>query len=206
MLEVFRAPANLADDLIAFFAKQECRELTQLGEFRRELEQYVGVYALYYRGEHPLYNCVSRANREWCCLPIYVGKAAPGGRRTGRTTGGQNLYSCLSEHRRSIASTQNIKVGEFMFKVVAMEVDLVSWGEAVLIRHFRPVWNKLIDGFGIHDPGSGRAQQRRSVWDVLHPGRTFTHRLPNVAEVDENTLKKRVEEHCQAIGSELGCF
>ncbi|MEG4633301.1 hypothetical protein QUB56_27600 [Microcoleus sp. AR_TQ3_B6] len=33
-----------------------------------------------------------------------------------------------------------------------MEIDLVSWKEAVLSRHFSFVRNKEISGFGIHDP------------------------------------------------------
>ncbi len=32
--------------------------------------------------------------------------------------------------------------------------------------------NKIIDGFGNHDPGKGRYNQLRSRWDKLHPGRS----------------------------------
>lgn len=59
-----------------------------------------------------------------------------------------------------------------------MGIDLVSRGEAVLMRHFSFVWNKEISGFGIHDPGSGRAGQKCSVWDRLHLDRTFAAKLP----------------------------
>jgi hypothetical protein len=84
-------------------------------------------------------------------MPIYVGKAAPGGRRTGRTTIGNTLYGRLSEHRKSIEAVDNLKIEDFAFKVAPMEIDLVSGKEAVLSRHFSFVWNKEISGFGIHD-------------------------------------------------------
>lgn len=62
----------------------------------------------------------------------------------------------MREHRNSIRQTNNLDVADFHFTVVAMAVDLVAWGESVLIRHFRPVWCSIISGFGIHAPGKGR--------------------------------------------------
>ncbi|MFQ6030238.1 MAG: Eco29kI family restriction endonuclease [Dehalococcoidia bacterium] len=47
----------------------------------------------------------------------------------------------------------------------------------MLIEKLQPVWNRLIDGFGIHDPGRRRPQER-SKWDTIHPGRPFANRLP----------------------------
>lgn len=139
-------------------------------------------------------------------MPIYVGKAAPGGRRTGRITIGNTLYGRLSEHRTSIQAVNNLEVEEFMFKVVPMEIDLVSWGEAILIRHFSPIWNWEISGFGIHDPGSGRTGQKRSVWDQLHPGRTFAAKLPTGSTpIDFDDLSSKVRTHCQRMRGELGC-
>jgi hypothetical protein len=49
--------------------------------------------------------------------------------------------------------------------------------EAELIRRYKPIWNTVIDGFGNHDPGSGRYNQAKSAWDVLHPGRAWVGRL-----------------------------
>jgi hypothetical protein len=45
--------------------------------------------------------------------------------------------------------------------------------EAALIKLNRPLWNIALDGFGNHDPGSGRYEQARSDWDVIHPGRIW---------------------------------
>lgn len=153
-----------------------------------------------------MYDLIQQANLNECYMPIYVGKAASSGRRTGRTTIGSTLYGRLSEHRKSIQAVDNLHVEDFMFKVALMEIDLVSWGEAVLIRHFSPIWNWAISGFGIHDPGSGRAGQKRSVWDQLHPGRTFATKLSiGNNPIDLNVLSVNIMTHCQRMKEKLGC-
>jgi len=48
----------------------------------------------------------------------------------------------------------------------------------LLIEHYQPLWNILIEGFGIHTPGAGRKKQVRSKWDTLHPGRALAKDLP----------------------------
>lgn len=86
-----------------------------------------------------------------------------------------------------------------------MEIDLVAWGEAVLIRHFSPVWNKEISGFGIHDPGSGGAEQKRSLWDRVNLGRTFAAKLPlGNSQPDIDALSVSITQHCQRMIEELG--
>ncbi|MBC6474119.1 MAG: Eco29kI family restriction endonuclease [Hormoscilla sp. GM102CHS1] len=206
MLEIFQVPKLLADELLEFSDRQDCYSLTEMEDLKTELSQYVGVYALYYRGANPLYACISRANSDRCCLPIYVGKAIAGGRRTGRTEGRtSNLYNRLREHQRSIEKGDGLSVSEFEFKVVAMEVDLVSWGEGVMIRHFQPVWNQIVDGFGNHDPGRGRYQQKRSVWDLLHPGREWAQRLTNFDPLDYAAILDRVEALCLDSSQRVGC-
>jgi len=61
-----------------------------------------------------------------------------------------------------------------------IETDLIGPVEAELIRRYQPLWNCVIDGFGNHDPGSGRYNQAPSEWDVLHPGRPWAERLTGV--------------------------
>jgi hypothetical protein len=203
-LEVFHAPPDLAEELIKFYNRQPCHMFADLKHMRSDLIQYAGVYALYYQGDFPLYHSISRVNQSECRMPIYVGKAAPSGRRTGQSgTAGQTLYSRLREHTRSI-TRGGLSVKDFKFKVVAMEVDLVSWGEGVLIRLFVPLWNRVISGFGIHAPGSGREQQERSMWDQLHPGRKFAERLPVNNPLERGALLEKITTHCQNMTRILG--
>jgi hypothetical protein len=133
MLEIFRIPPDLSESLIAFCSRQDCYNLQELNALKADLSQYVGVYILYYRGDFSIYKLIKQANLNSCCMPIYVGKAAPSGRRTGRTTIGSTLYGRLSEHKKSIQAVDNLSVEDFQFQVAAMDIDLVSWGEAVLI-------------------------------------------------------------------------
>jgi len=200
MLEVFRIPPDLEASLLNFCGRQDCYNLQDLDSLKADLSQSVGVYLLYYQGNFSMYDPIKQANLNSCSMPIYAGKAASSGRRTGQTTIGSTLYGRLSEHRKSIRAVDNLSVEDFMFKIVSMDIDLVSWGEAVLIRHFSPIWNWAVPGFGIHDPGSGRAGQKRSVWDRLHPGRTFATKL-SVGDnpIDINVLSANIAAHCQRM-------
>lgn len=53
----------------------------------------------------------------------------------------------------------------------------IPLGENLLISKFEPVWNRLVDGFGNHDPGAGRYKGLNTKWDALHPGRSWARRL-----------------------------
>lgn len=139
----------------------------------------VGVYGLYYLGDHTRYTRLVQA----MVRPIYIGKAVPPGWRAARSPRSETttaLYSRLAEHARSISYTSDLRPGDFRCRVVILdspEDDLVSGLEAELIRKYAPVWNTVIDGFGNHDPGSGRYDQSPSQWDILHPGRPWAVRL-----------------------------
>ncbi len=52
----------------------------------------------------------------------------------------------------------------------------IPLGETYLIEKFQPVWNYVVEGFGIKTPGI-RRKQNTSLWDTLHPGRAFVTRL-----------------------------
>jgi hypothetical protein len=60
----------------------------------------------------------------------------------------------------------------------------------MLIERFKPVWNHVLDGFGNHDPGSGRHQGLTPLWDTLHPGREWAeHLLANPETANELSIK-----------------
>ncbi|MBQ9418372.1 MAG: Eco29kI family restriction endonuclease [Bacteroidales bacterium] len=140
-----------------------------------------GVYALYYTGGSSYYEYLRKTNRVGFVQPIYIGKAVPSGWRKARSkTPANELYSRLCDHYSSIEQARNLDVRDFSCRFMIFEhttVDMIGMVEAALIRQFSPIWNSCVDGFGNHDPGSGRYGQAKSDWDVLHPGRKWAERL-----------------------------
>lgn len=141
-----------------------------------------GVYSLYYVGKSKLYQKIACVNIAECEQPIYVGKAVPRGWRTAR--GGDEedatLTQRLREHARSINQGAGLDVKDFKCRFMILKGDessMITVVEAALIRKYRPLWNTVVDGFGNHDPGSGRYNQAKSEWDVLHPGRAWAQKL-----------------------------
>jgi hypothetical protein len=149
-----------------------------------------GVYALYYIGKNPLYAKYSELNRLAYNSAIYVGKAVPEGWRQGRISGNAlkpswKLFSRLSEHSRSVNAVSGISSKDFMCRFVIFEnagSDMIGTIEAALIKLNQPLWNSMLAGFGNHTPGMGRFEQRKSVWDVIHPGRSFAARCKGPSE------------------------
>jgi hypothetical protein len=72
--------------------------------------------------------------------------------------------------------------------------DLIVPVESELIRRHKPLWNSVVDGFGNHDPGSGRYDQAPSEWDVLHPGRPWVERLTGAPPEWEAVVAK-IQQH-----------
>lgn len=149
-----------------------------------------GVYAIYYSGSFPAYRPLLDLNRT-CEIPapIYVGKAIPpGGRKGGmdfESALGNSLFNRLSEHADSINQASNLEITDFQCRYLVLDDIWIPLGESLLIDRFTPLWNVLIDGFGNHDPGSGRYQQKKSPWDALHPGRQWAEKLQPSAKPKE---------------------
>ncbi len=151
-----------------------------------------GVYAIYYSGDFPSYaeiRGVQGGDDEW--RPIYVGKAVPKGARKGHLTldsnAGDSLYQRLREHSDSVEQV-GLKRSNFKCRYLVVDDIWIPLGEALLIREYRPVWNVLLDGFGNHDPGSGRGKSLTSRWDTVHPGRSWVDKrelAPNPKSRDE---------------------
>ena len=139
-----------------------------------------GIYAIYYTGKNEMYNALFELNRVEFRFPIYVGKAVPSGWRQARDTlASSELYRRLKEHSKSIEDVGNLNTTDFYCRFAILEKNtatLIGTLEAALIRLYRPIWNTVLDGFGNHDPGSGRYNQAKSDWDVVHPGRVWAER------------------------------
>jgi hypothetical protein len=157
-----------------------------------------GLYALYYQGPFPAYQPIAVPN---CAVPIYVGRAVPRGARRGEVglgeAPGRVLLDRLRQHASSIAAAENLEVTDFRCRYLVVDDIWVPLAEALLIAHFRPLWNGVVEGFGIHAPGAGRSNQARSSWDTLHPGRPFAAALPGdrVATEVEERITSHFAEH-----------
>ena len=159
-----------------------------------------GVYAIYYHGNFDHYRHIVVANQKDASTPIYVGKAVPPGWRVGRARRvGRNirpLYRRLAEHAGNINEVHNLEAGDFSCRFMILggtESDLISACEAQRVRQFTPVWNTVVDGFGNHTPGTGRFDQARSEWDVLHAGRPWAARCRGGPPVLGNIVAKIVK-------------
>lgn len=156
-----------------------------------------GVYAIYYIGDFPLYQKIAERNRNDLFLqPIYVGKAVPPGARKGGFGLGGNpgmvLFQRLNEHAKSIEEAENLSVEDFYCRFLAIDDIWIPLAESLLIEKTEPLWNRVIDGFGNHDPGSGRYNQKKSQWDTIHPGRGWSSRLEELDEISVTTLRNNI--------------
>ena len=158
-----------------------------------------GVYVIYYIGSFSAYGQLSAVNRDgqFRC-PIYVGKAVPAGARKGGlgldVAHGQALYKRLTEHAESIKAARNIDIADFYCRFLVVDDIWIPLAESMLIERFKPVWNRVLDGFGNHDPGKGRHQGMMPQWDCLHPGRAWAERLQPCSQTAEQ-LAERVERY-----------
>lgn len=157
----------------------------------------VGIYAIYYIGPFEAYAPLAERNRNGAFrAPIYVGKAVPAGARKGGGIGSSSsraLYLRLKEHAESIASVNNLSSEDFYCRFLVVDDIWIPLGESLLIAKFAPVWNAVIDGFGNHDPGSGRYQGLKPKWDVLHPGRRWADKCATRKETSDQIAGEVVD-------------
>jgi hypothetical protein len=159
-------------------------------------EQFLGagVYALYYFGKFPPYKAIAARNRDGKFqLPIYVGKAVPKGARKGGyglgAKPGKVLYNRLAQHAKAITHAKStLRLEDFACRYLIVDDIWIPLGESLLIETFSPLWNRSLDGFGIHDPGKGRYEGMRSAWDVIHPGRPWVEKGAKHSKTEEQIL------------------
>lgn len=141
-----------------------------------------GIYCLVYTGPFDVYGEITASGN-----PVYVGKAVPPGSRRGDTVNvdAPALRSRLREHARSIDQAMNLDKEDFQYRYLAIEPVWITLAERFAIDHYKPVWNRCLDGFGDHDPGSGRYNGEKSWWDTMHPGRGWADNLRQVKTLEE---------------------
>lgn len=162
-----------------------------------------GIYAIYYTGDFPLYQRIKNKNSgDAFQQPIYVGKAVPPGARKGGlgldAEPGLALYNRLCDHAKSVEEASNLHISDFYCRFLAVDDIWIPLAESLLIEKFAPLWNRVLDGFGNHDPGKGRTNQQMSQWDTLHTGRCWAQKLqPNAIARDVLVEQARqfIEQH-----------
>lgn len=167
------------------------------------LERFLGagIYAIYYTGDFDTYSKLSAWNTspDDLNVPIYVGKAVPTGGRKGNvdpdvSSKGTALFTRLDEHRKSVEQATNLEINDFWCRYLVVDDIWIPLGESLLIQRHRPIWNSLIDGFGNHDPGSGRHKGARPNWDTLHPGRSWANRCAT-SKLTESQIRHHINEY-----------
>ena len=184
---------NLGIAVAKALLEKKARPLGALPRFRG-----AGIYVLYYHGLFKAYAPVAKANGDgqdphW---PIYIGKAIPPGGRRGAfslaATDTTALHDRLGEHRDSVHQASNLAIEDFTCRVLVVADLWIPLAEQLLIAHFAPVWNRLVDGFGNHNPGGGRVNGKIPRWDLLHPGRPWAARLQprgeTVADIEREVI------------------
>lgn len=165
-----------------------------------------GVYAIYYTGRNKLYEQYGELNRLSYGHPIYVGKAVPKGWRQARVSDdplnqSKELFNRLQEHSRNIGHGSGLDIHEFKCRFVIFEdagSDMIGTIEAALIKFNKPLWNTALDGFGNHDPGSGRYEQAKSPWDVIHPGRLWAEKCKGLHK-SEKEIRVAIRAHIKTL-------
>lgn len=186
-----------------------------------------GVYAIYYQGDHPLYQRITGTE-----TPIYVGKADPmsGDASTAREQG-PRLTGRLLEHAGTIETAAAfgrdvltkgcypIRLEDFTCRrlVCATNAQLVA--EKHLIGMFWPLWNsetKACWGMSKHGDAATTRANKRSPWDVVHPGRQWALDELLVDSLSLTEIEARVNanldrappktDHASLLEEVLGAF
>jgi len=186
------AKKNLAASIVSKLLNQNSQELPP------PTFPGAGLYVLYYTGPFEGYRKISEPNQKGRFRqPIYVGKAIPKGGRKGLegfdVPHGEALCRRLKEHSESISVARNLRLTDFRCRWLVVDEVFIPLGESLLISHYKPLWNAVIDGFGNHPPGSGREKGKKPLWDILHPGRRWADKLRPA--VTEEQVRALVRDH-----------
>ena len=153
-----------------------------------------GIYAIYYHGHEPMYRTISKGDP---AQPIYVGKAVPAGGRIGgfdlTSAVGTALFSRLGEHGQSVAAA-GFPPEDFESRHLVVDDIWIPLAEQLMITKYRPLWNRVVSGFGNHHPGRNRTGGARSLWDELHPGRPWATSQPPAMK-DVTQIRELIRMH-----------
>lgn len=166
-----------------------------------------GVYALYYRGDNPLYEPLVGS-----ATPIYVGKT-----KTPTSAvlveQGTALTERLGQHANSIRAGNGLSVDDFEYRRLVIAPGWEPVTEGALINLFCPVWNRraaardpvtggavrYVHGFGKHGDDADTRGNSRSPWDTLHHGRDWANdkdpAKPTVNQMEREQIEELIARH-----------
>lgn len=98
----------------------------------------------------------------------------------------------ISDHRPLQAS--NLSLTNSSSRSFVLDDARIQLGKSGMIEKFLPIWDRVVGGLGNKDPWKRRAAQARSSWDVLHPGRKFTHKLAE-GEVTAESITTKLADY-----------
>jgi hypothetical protein len=155
-----------------------------------------GIYAIYYAGNNELYAPIASSKFE---VPIYVGKADAKGARKGLNVGkaweGTPLWSRLGQHRGKLSKATDLNVEHFFARYLPADDLFTPMAERLMISDLRPVWNLVLEGFGVNPQGAGRENtQVRPKWHEVHTGVDWADGMPAQPGGPE-PLRKEIHAH-----------
>ncbi|WDI40217.1 Eco29kI family restriction endonuclease [Bremerella sp. P1] len=154
-----------------------------------------GVYAIYYTGKFAAYQPIKGTT-----CPIYVGKARPD--RDEAVTPkeqGPAVWDRLAKHASNLRKAKHVRIQDFHCRYMVIQSGLQDATEEYLIKHFRPIWNLVVTGFGKH---GDRERGELSKWDVLHSGRPWATGQTSRKRKTPASIKVEISKHFQSIAME----
>lgn len=203
-IEQLLDPIELPDEVFTLTDPQTVGEVVVHKLLHRDKVQFTdvhrfygsGVYALYYEGDLPVYEAISRTE-----CPIYVGSAGPD-LPTADTPRDQGvrLFGRLSEHfKKSLSKSTDLTPDQFRCRYLVVQSGLEKAAEDFLIRLFHPVWNKeskICSGFGKH---GDRARSELSPWDILHGDRGWTEHQTSLRGKTPESVATDIQNHFKKL-------
>lgn len=87
---------------------------------------------------------------------------------------------------------------DFQTRVLTRTPTWVPLAETIALRIHTPLWNSKITGFGSKNQGAGRSGQVRSLWDTLHPRRSYAAIMVDWKEIADEIAQTAIN-HLQVF-------
>lgn len=139
-----------------------------------------GIYCIYYRGDFPLYKKISDANLDDWRVPIYIGKAIPGGSRKGKDSNkgaskkgkkGAPLPddAPLADTLESMEILLDSKPTPDLYSRLSQHSKSIEYAKNLSLEHFRCRW-LVVEDIWIPLGEATLVQRFRPLWNLIVDG------------------------------------